>query len=267
MIGTTIYEETIHLHREDRKTSYSTFTMREERKKLTNDSVPWRGILLLTSTLCLAFLLQRLLQYHSPDSEEPAWTTWDPPVWVWDFNVYQEDRPRSLLVTQAYTQDEVVSLTSRPNRAYARQWSRDFALVRSNREEVLEFIVQHEHTISYDAIALLPENCIITNLDFDLLQLLPQNKLVSIVGETILFNLNHESAATVAPTLYDYKYEDLLQAIEIEVDPRLIHHVTEQQGYAMFNGGVVLACENETVALETAASAVCYRYYPKCEVL
>ena len=170
--------------------------------------------------------------------------------WIWDHNTYNpeesskrneesydcvegakdeyilNDRPcqRNLLIAQVAggTKDlvELADICSRPNRAYARRWGRDYVryakprrnLARSCFDKVellraiLDFQQQQEQQsissnsnttthsnhswrdpiqpsrTSYDAVALFPLDAIISDLDNDLLNLLPEDKLLAIAG-------------------------------------------------------------------------------------
>jgi hypothetical protein len=106
--------------------------------------------------------------------------------------------------------DVLLHLVSRPNRAYARQWGRNYVRFRpygknhtissgavANDELLvvtfLKDLMEHQkakHALKhphhefkpYDAVAVLPPGAIVTDLDYDLLSLLPDDKLLAMTG-------------------------------------------------------------------------------------
>jgi hypothetical protein len=94
----------------------------------------------------------------------------------------------------------IADVTSRPNRAYARQWGRnfvrfqlwdDFTLAMAlflkvirDRQEEEPASLQHddECIVPYDVIALLLPGAVIMDLDYDLLELIPKEKLLAVAG-------------------------------------------------------------------------------------
>jgi hypothetical protein len=220
------------------------------------------------------------------------------------------------------------SISSRPNRAYARQWKMNFVRISGSssplsrecldRVHVLHSIVEKQELekyepppawplpprIVYDAILFLPPDAIITDLDFDLLRLIPnEHQLVSIAGwpdfggstDILLVNLRHSDMLTVAR-----KWLELVQPTDVTCgnhnDVRLLVAAMEsvtgdaekwirplsesKQGFVENNAikcipfsvpesraQLLLTNAGETKALlQATADAVCYRYYPKCEV-
>lgn len=121
--------------------------------------------------------------------------------------------------------NQFASITSRPNRAYARQWGRNYVRVLPWRGDSLDsasflkaiFDRQQDQqkteqlSVPYDVVALLPPGTIIMDLDYDLLELISPDKILAIAGgddeslnnETrrrngvLLFNLNHKLANIV----------------------------------------------------------------------
>jgi hypothetical protein len=121
----------------------------------------------------------------------------------------------------------VADVTSRPNRAYARQWGRNFVrfqlwddltialslflkVIRDRQEEQAALEYKDECILPYDAIAFLLPGAVIMDLDYDLLELIPKDKLLAIGGKgarqrtsnvtetysngIILLNLQHDRA-------------------------------------------------------------------------
>jgi hypothetical protein len=176
------------------------------------------------------------------------------PEWEWDLNVYtsreegytfnpsERSKHRNLLLVQVAGNpvlNELVDITSRPNRAYANQWRRDYVRYSNNKASTLDMTCVDEPTVlntilerqryesdgwriqqqrsSYDVVALLPADAVVRDLDFDLLELLPDDKLVALAGwkaedpwtvsgsriNVIFFNLRHRHADRVAKAWSD----------------------------------------------------------------
>lgn len=137
-----------------------------------------------------------------------------------------DSSPRQLLA-------QFADITSRPNRAYARQWGRNYVRFRSRPNEGLGLASFLKDTLErqqdvhqqlersflpYDAVALIPPGAILMDLDYDLLELIPADKLLSITGwegyspnddgaevrnEVIFFNLRHRLADQVIRRWWD----------------------------------------------------------------
>ena len=149
------------------------------------------------------------------------------PEWDWDHNVYvnreqqqqqqqhlnapNRSEHRNLLIVQTASnpiQNLLTDITSRPNRAYAEQWRRDYVRYDSSSNKsnnkgdrtcldrviVLQTILEEQlqqqkygpsawqQQEQYDVLAFLPPTAVIKDLDFDLLDLVPDNKLVAVPG-------------------------------------------------------------------------------------
>jgi hypothetical protein len=129
------------------------------------------------------------------------------------------------------------------------------------------------------------------NLDYEFLALLPENKIVAMANakpDLFLWNLKHKESQEVARMWLDLAddsncdTQSLWSAIEMTVADSgyLASHYVQQLHLSI--SGVVepklikfLPSDDadgmsfpETVAtLQTVADSVCYRYYPRCEVL
>lgn len=293
------------------------------------------------------------------------------PEWEWDHNVYiprnnyndhdnmdikdeyngttstssRNNNNRVSLIAQVVSSKQLERLTeisSRPNRAYARQWGVDFTTYYSGRRVhspkacfdkvfVLDTIIQkqikkanelpplwpHSLRVSYDSIMLLPPDSIITELDKNLLNtILPKDKLVAIAGwnddnsadgkknlnsnsDIILFNLRHRHADAVTKLWWemvlpvgvtcganndlgmlvtaiamvmdpDESLDDLIQPLEETSDGFVGQHLIKcippsvpDSRSALLSLNIQESQDN----LQETADAVCYRFYPKCEVL
>eukprot|EP00977_Amphora_coffeiformis_P024711 scaffold16707_cov182-Amphora_coffeaeformis.AAC.5 len=275
--------------------------------------------------------------------------------WIWDHNVYQPRHPstgnlsmavetlelpannhkRNLLLAQfsgSPALDTMASISSRPNRAYARQWVRDYVrytgssgkrLERACFDKVfiLSTILAHQvHSdslwspasrVQYDAIVILPPDAIITDLDSDLLNLFPFDKLLAVAGyerstsindstlsEVLFFNLRHKYAMEVVelwnslsgPSVTCGAGNDiqlLLDAVDSvaaskKARKELVSDLTISTRGFVGNRSIKLIPEKVPTSkaimlvsnaaeveaeLQTTAASVCYRYYPRCDVL
>ena len=178
-------------------------------------------------------------------------------VWEWDHYLYNSQNSalpieaknqflasnRNLLIVQVVgAQDgsdlhasmvQFSEISSRPNRAYARKWGRNFVRYipappnNANFQcdgvdhvVILNAILDGQQprmsesadSIPYDALVLLPPDAIITDLDYDLLAMIPKSRLVSFVGmqrrqhhtgEVVFWNLQHKLTHKVAQHLWN----------------------------------------------------------------
>lgn len=280
------------------------------------------------------------------------------PDFEWDHNVYNpklhqvsnqgavldEDlarldelnAPRNLLLAQVAGCSQLGSLaeiSSRPNRASARQWGRDYVFVQSQSTSVskacfekalvLKQIMDKQKRaaflsvhLQYDAVLLLPPDAIITDLDYDLLQLIPSENLLSIAGwqkddigpsgyqaDVVFFNLKHPLASAVSDAWWELvrpsevtcgagnDLQLLLDAIQTVIDDddqrlaSLIFTLDEMDhGFigkdssrvireifpsvpSSKTASLIANLADSKYKLQTTADSVCYRYYPRCEVL
>ena len=281
--------------------------------------IPVSVVTLGLFAICLPFLIPRDI---SPVGARP--------VWLWDYNVYLNTNEtfarRNLLISQTIGStalEELAAVSSKPNRAYAATWRRDYVLYSSgstsadsaclNKVHVLNSILDDNNLNrqlqarsrhpAYDVVALLPTDAIILDLDFDLDLLLPHEKLVALAGynqgdteiqsqtDVVLFNLKHPDATAVARQWLEATKGITCGAsndLQILVDViRSIGDDSMIQGLEETNEGYirrVIKCIFPSVpapryatllsdiaeskqAMQTTADSVCYRYYPKCEVL
>jgi hypothetical protein len=280
--------------------------------------------------------------------------------WEWDRNVYI---PTTSVSADAYNrstspqlpQMEVTliaqvaadkamkrlsDISSRPNRAYARQWKIDYVKYSAGRRTystkscfdnayVLQAVAEkqegdareqlpplwpHAPRVHYDSIVLLPPDAIIMDLDQNIVELiLPQEKLVAISGWVgskqildassglVAFNLGHKYAAAVASLWWEMTQDHqvtcgatngvstLIQAISIVLDDAseslddLIEPMEEQASGALGEQRPIKclpssvpgsrieiltnSLQESTETLQQTADSVCYRFYPKCEVV
>jgi hypothetical protein len=292
------------------------------------------------------------------------------PEWEWDLNVYwqqgtnnnasrselpapspseQNNKLRNLLLVQVAgnpIRNELVDITSRPNRAYAHQWRRDYVRYSSNsgavkkktskldmtcvdqvavintileeqRHESEGWHVPQQRAVSYDVVALLPADTVIRDLDYDILDLLPDDKLIAFAGwnredpwavsgsrlNVVFFNLKHQYTDRVVKAWSDLlkskrvtcgagrEVSILLDVIQSVLEPyeelsSMIHPLDQtDEGFVgdrsnefAIKGLAASVASSSAVAsmsslpdmaasLQTTADSVCYRYYPKCEVL
>lgn len=196
-------------------------------------------------------------------------------------------------------------ISSRPNRAYAYAWRRDYAHYTGaqwNKAQLLEHIYQ-KHRNLYDAVLLLPADAIITNLDYDLFGLLPLDAIASVYGNeenVIVLNFQHpdtaallEAWASQSEIVRHGSPQDYLIALEKDklggsnltsTDGfNLIQFLPASDGFVEIGSGDELQIpaiklnlfqdppspsDDEVLrALQSTADSVCFRYFPKCDIL
>lgn len=267
--------------------------------------------------------------------------------WHWDHNVYvgKDNADASpgaeavSLIAQVIpgiAMSRLGDISSRPNRAYARQWGLDFArydtgLSSYNPRACFEKVVvlnaildkqsnssgdlismwSHYPRVEYEFILLLPPDSILMELDTDVFKnMLPRRKLAAIAGwnrhhklvsnsDVIVFNLKHQHAKAVArlwlelvspPQVTCGASNDLGMLVdsiaavtdEDEHLDDLIEPLSENEAGVIGNGAIknipssvpgprmaILSNSIEESAgiLQQTADSVCYRFYPKCEVV
>lgn len=256
----------------------------------------------VTSAVLCALLFYHSL--HHSDSTNGYDTT---PISVWNHNHYRENASnsdRNLLIAQVGQSRPFAEITSRPNRAYGRRWGWDYLMHITEKEDdacgtvkVLNHLLARQERegkeqsfarAPYNVVLFLSPDAVIMDQDFQFLALLPSNKLVAANTEkanVFVWNLEHARALQVARLWLDLgedsscDMESLWAAVEASitenetitdyvqplqlsetglVEPRLIKFLPEdsQQNFPETMG-----------LLESVADSVCYRYYPRCEVL
>ena len=242
-------------------------------------------------------------QLHRPQPREEKW--------VWDYNSYHPQDKNStdnddktttttlgnnnLLLSQITctpTLRELGTISSRPNRAYARQWRRDYVECHEKHIStvVASLVRVNKHQQRYDMVVILSPDAIVTNLDYDLAQLLPRDKLVALSkGQQVLFfNLRHPEAKAVVDMWLKLSEgcggndaEMLRRAIRSVVgdddEESLVHVLNETEEGFVGKDRVIksissaYSLEADKIAsramLQSMADSVCYRYYPRCELL
>lgn len=216
---------------------------------------------------------------------------------MWDYNAYHrpsegsrtglrddENDSYSLLMAQQDDAEGWADVTNLPNRAYARQ--RGFDYVRFKR---LDFMFHHPST--YDFIAFFPPSAIMIHLDHSLHELLPTADQFMTVGNTTGFfvlNLRHAAAAHAISNwqtllqddddidndvssfgLSSFLLSNLPQSLPVSFLPEhdgFVGNRLIQCLPATSSAAVADDVQRKNEAATTVAS-VCYRYYPKCEVL
>ena len=256
----------------------------------------------ITSVAICAVLLYG--SFHRDSSQDMYDTT---PISVWDHNHYvskdtiKYPRERNLLIAQIGQSRPFAEVTSRPNRAYARRWGWDYLLHTEQDENdscdtvrVLNYVMgrqvreeEEEDRAPYDAVLFLSQDAVIMDLDYQFLALLPDDKLVA-TGESrsdlFLWNLNYHRSPDVAQLWLDLgddakcDTESLLAAIEMTMGDRDMSRYN--QPLHLSDAGLVEPAlikylpgnsdrnfADTMALLESVADSVCYRYYPRCEVL
>lgn len=209
------------------------------------------------------------------NSMENKWT-------MWDYNAYHNpssDKDIRFLFLLAQQDDDdrgVTDITSLPNRAYARQRGLDYVRF---REEDLLVLLQS----SYDTIAFFPSNAIMIHLDHSLHEVLPTIDQVMTIGNaTGFFVLNMQHADTwrviaqwqKLPSDNDRDALSSLRSFLVSQVPHTMISYLPEQPDGFVGTNRLLQClprreplEEYQTALSITVASVCYRYYPKCEVL
>jgi hypothetical protein len=228
-------------------------------------------------------------------------------TWNWDLYHYSPkvtgkkdaSQQNTLLVVQLATKYNKpwIQQTCRPNQAYAKQWDADFLQIIGRRHypkaahvmqaihdkqqrEALEPNHSDASRTVYSYILILPPDAIITNIDVDIRTLMQPNAIVAMTEEgtgVMMWNMDHEAFATTLTMwveLISIKQDDdnysniptevpdVLQVLPVSdvgfVEPKMIKLQMDKNRSP---ANVV------TQILQTTADSVCYRYYPRCEVL
>lgn len=301
----------------------------------------WRVIIFLSIVIAMiAYVHDKLIT--------TKYTSFMPAEWQWEHNVYiardtaesvaHKDVSVSLIaqIVPGTAFGLLEEISSRPNRAYARQWGLDFARYNTEHSSyhpracfekvaALNAILDRENNstgdlitiwphyprVQYEFILLLAPDSILTELDTDIIKnILPQDKLVAIAGwnhphkllsntDVIVFNLKHHHAKAVARLWLEMVSPRhvtcgasndlgmLVDAIANVMDDfedldDLIEPLSESQDGFIGNGVIKSipssvpgprtallsnSMEQSAAILQQTADSVCYRFYPKCEVL
>jgi hypothetical protein len=279
----------------------SSFIFPRKQKSSLVQCIKGRSYSLWTITsavICSVLLYQSLSRSESNDG---AYDT--APISVWNHNHYASKdssfRERNLLVAQVGQSRPFAEVASRPNRAYARRWGWDYLLHTGEEDacstvQVLNHILTHQEEkgqarAPYDAVLFLSPDAIITDQDYQFLALLPTEKLVAANianSKVFVWNLNHvhsldlarqwlesgegsfascdmESLWAAIETTVAGEIANTIQPLQLSetaglVEPRLIKFIPQDAEQSF----------PETMGLlEGIADSVCYRYYPRCEVL
>ncbi|GAX21787.1 hypothetical protein FisN_31Lh077 [Fistulifera solaris] len=182
---------------------------------------------------------------------------------IWDYNAYHLNVSSSLLMAQQ--EDIETDQTSLPIRAYARQLGINYVRFRNGQQ--LQELLQ----LPYQVIAFFPANAVLIHLDRSLQELLPTKDQVMAVGKTTgFFALNLRYSDTLRALVQrQHSLSSLRSFLSSQVTQ--VSYLPEQaDGFVGTNR--LLQCiprqmpEYEMIVSTTVAS-VCYRYYPKCDVL
>lgn len=291
-----------------------------------------------------------LVAYIHYKGVEQKYNNFMPAEWHWDHNVYiPRENTGDPAVNHRDAQLSVIAqvvpgnalrlledISSRPNRAYARQWSLDFARYDAGRSSyspracfekvaVLNAILDrqgnatgdlislwpHSQRVRYDSILLLPPDAIITELDTNIIaDILPSGKLVAIAGwsghrkldsnsDVIVFNLRHRHAEAAARAWLEIAtpkkvtcganndlwmlvnavaavmdesedLDDLIEPIPQTTDGFIGNRVMKSIPASVPGPRTAILfnyLQEYAALLQETADSVCYRFYPKCEVL
>lgn len=212
-----------------------------------------------------------------------------------------------LLVQIASRQDGVADITTRPNRAYARHWGYDFLLYRpgsssaalmssshcSSVSEILRDVVATTHSSrdgrpsKYDMVLFLRDDSVVLDLEFDLRTLLPMDKLAALPGNAdtgiSIWNTRHDHFEPVSQALVDTP-SSLLCTDDAVIQETIAAQSNSDQVVVLSsstsgNGFVdarhllhlpnynTMDSQAAAMKLQAVTNSVCYRYFPKCEIL
>lgn len=234
------------------------------------------GILLTVMCGSLAWVL---IQQWTPRAQPVE------SIWNWDRHHYAPPNDskthddKTLLLAQLETVPLWTTKTCRPNQAYARQWGADYVQIAGNtarealrilydkqQKEALEPNHSEQGRTYYSFVLLLSPDAIVTNMDFDLRTLMLPGNLMAMTTDSriMLWNLEHEHFDSALRHWQDKVPKislDLIQSLPVShagfIEPKLIKlEVGDSSNLA-----------NVAWALQATADSVCYRYYPRCEVL
>jgi hypothetical protein len=254
-----------------------------------------------------AILLYRSLNNHSSfvggQYNTSPMSQWDHNHYVSSRDALPKER--NLLIAQIAPFGTFTEITSRPNRAYASRWRWDFFLHTQGGGDascgavtILNHILAQQERAThetqrapYDTILFLSEDAVIMDLDYEFLALLPEDKIVAMANDKpdlFLWNLKHTQSQEVARMWLDLAddsncdTQSLWSAIEMTMADSGYPASYYVQPFQLSDAGVVeprlikfLPSDEadgksypETMAtLQTVVDSVCYRYYPRCEVL
>lgn len=248
--------------------------------------------------------------------------------WEWDWNHYElgnrrgttlfgSERRERLLIVQDSSHGQVadiMAVTSRLNRAYAREWGHDYVRITGvlfgtkpwhssfNKARILRTLLDAKNKTpatdipSYDFALMLGADAVIVDLDYDLHQMLPQEHMISTNGNdlsVVFWNLNHvkiqafsqqliidsESSLNDAAADGNKVLNNLLDTASgtrTSINPSLVDsfagHVLKHARKPRSENGRKddwLRKDSWLIsgALEQIVDTVCYKFYPKCEVI
>jgi len=282
-----------------RKSNYSTFGGNKNSHKdfpscLTMLSSYYHNITFWVVLIgCIIFFLSRIYDQTPIGGESPIdGEQWDHNHYnEWNTKLTSADGERNLLLIQLSTPTtrSQTEITSRPNRAYARHWSIDYLLHNSDdtctqRENLLQIIFEKEQTeeeegkdpkktrFVYDTVLFLPAGAVITDMEYDLLSLLPKDNLLTLTKDEKLsmFNLRHSNFPILLQRWLDSSTcDNSLNTLAKSTGTNSITILNVSNAGFVVPKLVKLSNDPDgsTVALQTTVDAVCYRYYPWCDVL
>ena len=197
---------------------------------------------------------------------------------IWDHNHYNSktnrDGQRNMLMVQLSSPltRSWSHIASRPNRAYARHWGFDYLLSNDSDSDCPAQLLwdihqrqkqQREEGVAfYDTILFLSPDAIITDMDYDILALLPEDKLVTVTSNNEklrMINLRHDQFPKLAELWLPCELQHIAAA-----SPDV---TTLNPSAAGFVEPRLVKFSNSLTMLHTTADSVCYRYYPRCDVL
>lgn len=251
-----------------------------------HSSIVWKAVVVV-SVLAVLVVNQIRLSHHAQLK----------PDMMWEYNHFDDgnyrSKGRNLLLIQISNQnDGVADVTSKPNRAYARHWGYDFLLytVRNNDQDcttgfqVMQDLYQKQQlalaTRKYDMVLLMRDDSVIVDLEFDIRSLLPEEKLVALPGWSSKQNLSGITLWNTKHAKFDSLSQHVLSMATActdlslwNVDDQMVEPLNSSGGFVdsrhllYLSNYSTIDPTTALVKLQAVTNSVCYRYFPKCEIL
>ena len=171
------------------------------------------------------------LKLQSPKQED------DSIEWSWHyFNNNSTPGRRKLLIAQyvggGKDYKEMMELSARASRAYARKWNCDYLQLKGipigwkpehgtyNKPPMIQMALSRQ---SYDAVLLLDADAVIVDHDFDMLQLLPKKYMIA--ARAVTKDDPHTANVNIGVTLWNLKHAYTSKVVD------RWHHLCRKRAY------------------------------------
>ena len=255
-----------------------------------------------------------------------------PETWIWDRNRSEGNdtvlKKKSLLILQEASPGpiaDILEVTSKVNRAYAKAWRYDYAKYTGimkgdealhatfNKAYLLETLLKTKGNFPnkrknprvpafplFDAVLMLGADAVIVDFHYDVLNVVPGNEMIGVNADTeklneevIFLNLKHPHVLELSEKWVELSQEGMkhIGADGDIIFTKLLRAADESVVYRIksqlvdsFSGEVIKYFRAPkrgmikrdwlgkhsglvTNALEQTVNAICYQFFPKCEVL